>query len=144
MTAQTNDEITKWIESLPKDEDGFTIIGNTLITTEDIEDYIATWNASRLAALDDLQNLFREKGFIEKLADMEHDRWSRWELYRKRITDKDLNVFNSSIIEGWKRKSNQTYSELTEAEQESDRVEARKTLTLILAELEALRKKAEG
>lgn len=98
---------------------------------------------SRLATLDELQNLFREKGFIEKLADLEHDRWSRWELYRKRITDRDLNKFNQSVIEGWERKSNQTYSELTEAERESDRVEARKTLALLLVELEALRKKVE-
>ena len=105
------------------------------------DDWNILMNKARLAALDDLQNLFREKGFIEKLADLEHDRWSRWELYRKRITDRDLNKFNQSVIEGWERKSNQTYSELTEAERESDRVEARKTLALLLAELEAMRKK---
>ena len=105
---------------------------------------IAVSNA-RLAALDDLQNLFREKGFIEKLAYLEHDRWSGWEHYKaKRLAMLEIDLpKKKEQLAKWERKSNQTYSELTEAERESDRVEARKTLALLLAELEALRKKVE-
>ena len=101
---------------------------------------------ARLAALDDLQNLFREKGFIEKLAYLEHDRWSRWEIYRSSRLIKLLGEGGSDAqskqMENWQRKRNLSYDELTEHEKISDRAEVDRTIGLILAELEALRKKA--
>ena len=94
---------------------------------------------ARLAALDDCENLFREKGFIEKLAYLEHDRWSGWEHYKaKRLAMLEIDLpKKKEQLANWERKSNLTYDKLTDGERESDRVEARKTQELILAELEA-------
>lgn len=62
---------------------------------------------------------------IEALADLEHDRWSRWERYRTRpeATEGDEAM--------WERKRETLYSKLTHAEQESDRKEARLTLEVL-------------
>lgn len=61
---------------------------------------------------------------VEELARLEHDRWSRWERYRE-------SVDSAENREMWKRKRETRYSELTDEEKESDRVEARKTLALL-------------
>ena len=61
----------------------------------------------------------------EKLAALEHDRWSRWERYRG----------SASKIPGsearWKRQRETPYSELSEKEQESDRAEADITMAIV-------------
>jgi len=76
------------------------------------------------------------KAFTEKLADLEHDRWSRWEKYRASITNsieehKKRVGYNLKEdierVDNWKRKSELLYLQLTEQEKESDRVEAHKT-----------------
>ena len=60
----------------------------------------------------------------EKLAAQEHNRWSRWELYREQVC-------SAENVEMWRRKRKQQYSDLTEQEKESDRAEADKTLQLV-------------
>lgn len=71
---------------------------------------------------------------IEKLADQEHDRWSRWmkHLFEKSSEDKNGNVIiPSSLVNRWKRQIDTDYSDLSEKEKESDRIEARKTIKLM-------------
>lgn len=61
---------------------------------------------------------------MERLAALEHDRWSRWESYRESVDSPARRAM-------WKRKRQTPYAALTREEQESDRVEARKTLALL-------------
>ncbi len=76
----------------------------------------------------------------ESLAALEHDRWSRWEKYRATCFDdylathttKETIEYEKAKKEGWKRKREISYLQLTEQEKESDRVEAKKTMELIL------------
>ena len=69
------------------------------------------------------EKLYENPELLEKLADLEHDRWSRWEKYRS--------TKYTEMSSEWIRKRNLSYSKLTEKEKESDRKEARKTLELI-------------
>ena len=74
---------------------------------------------------------------LEVLADLEHDRWGRWEKYREVIIRKSIEEVGKSDKtytlkrEDWIRKRETPYSTLTEKEKESDRVEARKTIAKI-------------
>jgi len=81
---------------------------------------------------------------LEKLADSEHDRWSRWQrhLHDKcvkagrpgSLVDRSL-MIHSDDVERWERQMNTPYAELSEKEKDSDRKEAQHTLD-ILAEHE--------
>lgn len=66
--------------------------------------------------------------FIEKLADYEHDRWSRWHKYMmsKTITNFDGSVtIPSEFVKRWNRQSITHYNNLSETEKDSDRKEAK-------------------
>ena len=86
-----------------------------------------------------------EQELIEKLAYLEHDRWSRWEKYRlKRLNDLggvigDGEEYHNQLS-NWERKSNLSYDKLTEKEKESDKVEARKTIAIFRKVLEEVLK----
>ena len=82
-------------------------------------------------------NIKNEKELLEKLADLEHDRWSRWEVYRERRLESLSGSVNKMVEQeqNWKRKRELRYDQLTEQEKESDRAEARHTLILLKAHL---------
>jgi len=61
---------------------------------------------------------------IEDLAALEHDRWSRWESHRAQASNPENEA-------RWKRQRETPYSELSEAEKESDRKEVRETLAVL-------------
>lgn len=61
---------------------------------------------------------------LEILAALEHDRWSRWMEYM-------LTNMSPENLERWKRQMITDYKDLSEKEKESDRKEARITLTYI-------------
>lgn len=65
-----------------------------------------------------------KKDFVEKGADLEHDRWARWHKY-SRLMETPENR------EMWDRKAEMPYIGLTDKEQESDKVEVKKYLPLI-------------
>jgi len=77
-------------------------------------------------------------GIIEKLANLEHERWSRWQNYMHskcmRQSDGSLLV-PSTLVERWERQMQTTYWDLTDEEKTSDRDQVQQYLPLILAAL---------
>jgi hypothetical protein len=69
----------------------------------------------------------------EALADLAHQRWSRWMKY---MWSKSTKVFGFVIVPNkevkrWERQMNTDYRDLPEAEKESDRAEADKVISLL-------------
>lgn len=71
---------------------------------------------------------------LEKLADLEHKRWSRWQKYLhsqcKKNDDGSLTIPKEKV-ERWKGQIKTDYKDLSEKEKESDRKEAKKTLQIL-------------
>lgn len=72
---------------------------------------------------------------VEILAAVEHERWARWQSWvhaaSHRNADGSLTI-PASLVERWERQIATRYDKLSEAEKESDRTEARATLTALL------------
>ena len=69
----------------------------------------------------------RNNEIIEKLAECEHDRWSRWQkhLFSKCIINEDGSMtIPKEFVERWTRQINTSYIDLSELEKDSDRKEA--------------------
>lgn len=74
------------------------------------------------------------KDLIEKLADYEHDRWSRWQNYVFNVSlkNKDGSVtIPKYYVDRWQRQINTLYKDLTESEKDSDRKEAIRIVDII-------------
>lgn len=75
---------------------------------------------------------------VEKLADIEHERWARWQTYVhskcKRQPDGTL-VIPLKFVKRWERQIATPYPDLTRKEKESDRDQVRKYLPLVLSGL---------
>jgi hypothetical protein len=70
---------------------------------------------------------------LEQLAALEHERWSGWDRYRRGCA-LAYHPQTGEVMEArWERQALTAYADLTEAERESDRIEARKTLAVIRA-----------
>lgn len=73
----------------------------------------------------------------EKLADIEHQRWSDWQKYMhsRGIEDKKMGegylCIPLGLVKHWERQINTPYSKLTEQEKESDREQVNRYLPLI-------------
>jgi hypothetical protein len=75
-----------------------------------------------------------QREFVEKGAELEHDRWARWQKYMFSKFEKDSNgnlIVPKEYVERWFRQIDTPYSELPEQEKESDRQETRNYLPLI-------------
>lgn len=72
-------------------------------------------------------------GLVEKLADIEHQRWSDWQKYLHGMCDKlpdgGLKILNGHV-DRWNRQIKTGYENLTETEKESDREQVRRYLPL--------------
>lgn len=80
-----------------------------------------------------------KKEFIEKGADIEHERWSKWQAWvHSKLVEADVmdghlthrkvgtrRFLPNELYERWERQINTPYSELSEAEKESDREQVR-------------------
>ena len=74
-----------------------------------------------------MSDLMRDNEIIEKLAEYEHDRWSRWQkyLFSKCIINEDGSMtIPKEFVERWTRQTNTSYIDLSELEKDSDRKEA--------------------
>jgi hypothetical protein len=74
------------------------------------------------------------ENLMEKLADVEHERWSHWQRYVhskcERTTDGSL-VIPAHLVDRWESQMNTPYSALSEQEKESDREQVRRYLPII-------------
>lgn len=79
----------------------------------------------------------------EQLASIEHERWAHWQRYMHskgvRQIDGSLTI-PADLVERWEKQIAKPYSELTEAEKESDRDQVRKYLPLIAGAMEKMAK----
>ena len=75
----------------------------------------------------------REEAFVEQGANLEHDRWTRWQKYMfsKGTVDAD-GIFHlpKEFVDRWFRQIDTKYADLSEPEKESDRKEARQYLPI--------------
>lgn len=82
----------------------------------------------------DPSSLMRLQSLIEKLADVEHERWSHWQRYLhskcERSPDGSL-VIPAELVDRWESQMNTPYSALSEDEKESDREQVRRYLPII-------------
>ena len=72
---------------------------------------------------------------MDTLAAVEHERWSHWQRYmhNKCIPQGDgALLIPAEFVKRWEKQIVTQYSELTDAEKESDREQVRKYLPLIL------------
>jgi len=71
---------------------------------------------------------------IEKLADVEHERWAHWQRYLHskcvRASDGSLTIPPELVLR-WELQIDTPYSELSEEEKESDRDQVRRYLSII-------------
>jgi len=74
-----------------------------------------------------------EEEFVEKGADLEHQRWARWQayLFSKSEWTKNGYLIPKELCFRWQKQIDTPYSKLSEEEKESDREEVRKYLPLI-------------
>jgi len=91
--------------------------------------------AAKDAEIERLRNVLGRPELLENLAATEHERWSGWMKYQAEKTGKTHPVSGEVYEDRWKRQSQTAYAQLPEAERESDRIEARKTLAIIRAAL---------
>lgn len=74
------------------------------------------------------------ENMMEKLAYIEHERWSDWQAYLFSVCDKNPNgslTIPSFFVQKWERQINTRYTNLSEAEKESDRDQVKRYLYLI-------------
>ena len=69
---------------------------------------------------------------IEKLADIEHQRWSHWQKYMhsKMQTHKGDFIIPGILVEHWERQIKTAYKDLSEREKEEDRKQVRRYLPM--------------
>lgn len=71
---------------------------------------------------------------MEKLAAVEHNRWSRWQRYMhgKAIRQPDGSLLiPAELVTRWERQAHSSYEQLSDTEKESDREQVREYLPII-------------
>jgi len=74
------------------------------------------------------------EGLVDRLADVEHERWSHWQRYlhsKCERTEDDSLVIPANLVRQWELQMNTPYSALSESEKESDREQVRRYLPII-------------
>lgn len=78
------------------------------------------------------------EGLLERLASIEHERWSHWQRYVHDQGERSSNgglVLSKDLIERWERQIATDYADLSDQEKESDREQVRRYLEVIKAAL---------
>ena len=69
---------------------------------------------------------------VEKLADLEHKRWSNWQTWCHKILREHCpSEAMEKVLAQWDKQIAMDYKDLSEREKEMDREEARKTLEVL-------------
>lgn len=74
------------------------------------------------------------EGLLERLAHIEHERWSHWQRYmhEKGVKQPDGSLLiPSEFVDRWEKQISTEYAALTDQEKESDREQVRKYLPVI-------------
>lgn len=75
--------------------------------------------------------LLADEALMERLAAIEHERWSHWQRYlhsKSERTDDGSLVIPPALVEQWTTQMNTPYDRLSAKEKESDREQVRKFL----------------
>lgn len=75
------------------------------------------------------------ENLIERLANLEHERWAHWQKYMHSKCEKKVDgslVIPSDLVAKWERQISTSYFDLSEREKESDREQVNKYLPIIL------------
>ena len=84
-------------------------------------------------------SLLKLQSLTDRLADVEHERWSHWQRYLhskcERARDGSL-VIPAHLVDRWEAQMNTPFSALSEVEKESDREQVRRYLPIIAAALD--------
>ena len=82
----------------------------------------------------------RLNSLVERLAAVEHERWSHWQRYMhdqgERLQDGSLRI-PAELVARWETQITRPYVQLTEQEKESDREQVRRYLPLITEALKS-------
>ena len=82
-----------------------------------------------------------DEEFVEKGADLEHQRWARWQKYIHSLCSKNPDsslTISKERVEHWEKEIATLYSELTEELKEYDRKETRNYLPLLHSQIEKI------
>lgn len=84
--------------------------------------------------------------FVEKGADLEHDRWARWQKYLHSLCKKNKDgslTISKERVKHWEKEIETPYEYLTEELKEYDRKETRNYIPLIEKIIKQTRKESE-
>lgn len=84
--------------------------------------------------IDRVKSVLESPELLEILGNIEHERWSGWMEYQNGREDM-IHSSGEVFHDRWERQATTSYANLSEAEKESDRIEARKSLAAIHAAL---------
>lgn len=86
----------------------------------------------------DVRAILEADAFVDRLAAVEHERWAHWQQYLhdqcQRTNDGSL-VIPAELVKRWSAQIKNPYTELSEAERESDRDQVRRYLPIIIEAL---------
>lgn len=85
-------------------------------------------------ARSDVQQVLDDARLLDQLAAAEHERWAHWQqyLHEQCLVGRDGSlVIPAELVKRWTEQVNTSFSELTEAEKESDRDQVRRYLPII-------------
>jgi hypothetical protein len=86
----------------------------------------------------DVRAILEDRAFVDRLAAVEHERWTHWQRYvhdQCQRTDDGSLVIPAELVRRWSAQIETPYPELSEAERESDRDQVRRYLPLIIEAL---------
>lgn len=86
----------------------------------------------------DVKAILEDASFVDLLASKEHERWAHWQRYMHAQCTANADgslVIPADLVARWTQQSATPYTELSEAERESDREQVRRYLPLIVEAL---------
>lgn len=91
-----------------------------------------------MPTLNQIREILEGRPLLEKLADIEHERWSHWQQYVheqcERMPDGSL-VIPADLAKRWEKQMGTPYSKLTDDEKESDREQVNRYVPTIIRAL---------